>query len=449
MDKSPAHKNLRLVLLILAGIAYLEIYWRGLLIFGRVVIDGDALPYYYPNWAIGKRLLLDNCSFLWDPYRNMGQPFLADPRNQALYPLRWLSVFFDYVDYQRIYVVFHSILAAGSGFLLMRRLRPQVSAALLAGLGLAFNGYAYWRILYSADLATLAWMPAAFYCLLRQRPWALAAVLTLQWFSGFTPYCLLTAAALLAYALADDEPRASLICLVKGWGGMLGLSAIQFLPFLELLRHIDRPVLLDKALALENSLSWKDMFRQLFTPACLRPWVLDGAPALSSFYFGPVLLGLFIWGVVRGGGRERRWAALALAALALAAGRNLPGYSYIPFITVFRFPSQWLAVFCFFFVLVSACGLSRVRRPVLRLMGLVLVAADLLLYASPSYFNWADSEFFGSVPRLAAGVDLADTRQRVFHSKRLIERSASWWRRSLSDWQLFKAMLHPSFGAAL
>ncbi|MFA6004492.1 MAG: YfhO family protein, partial [Elusimicrobiota bacterium] len=47
------------------------------------------------------------------------------------------------------------------------------------------------------------------------------------------------------------------------------------------------------------------------------------------------------------------------------------------------------------------------------------------------------------------GVDLADTRQRVFHSKRLIERSASWWRRSLSDWQLFKAMLHPFFGAAL
>ncbi|MEK7656604.1 MAG: hypothetical protein AAB412_02510 [Elusimicrobiota bacterium] len=434
-------------LLLAACTAYVVWFWRPLLLQGLVVIDGDAFPYYYPTWAIGKRLLQEGGSLLWDPYRNMGQPFLADPRNQALYPLRLLSLFMGYVDYQRIYVVFHSLLAAAFAALIVRRHCREPEPMLLAALGAAFNGYAYWRILYSSDLAALAWLPAAFFFLMERRPIALALCLSLQWLSGFTPYCLLTFAALAAYA--STEGFRALVCLLKGLALMLGLCAVQILPFIELIGELDRPMFLDPGLAFEHSLSWPDLLRQSITPAFLKPWVNQGAPAMSSFYFGPVLGGLFVLGMLRGEGRERRLGALGLLFLLLAAGKNLPGYRLLPFITVFRFPSQWLAPFTLLFALTAAAGLSRLRSRTLRAALVLLAAADLLFYADPRFFNWGDQRYLTAVPDLFKSPNLFDPHYRTFHSKRFIEASRNWWRGSAEDWQLFKAALTPSFGASL
>lgn len=427
--------------------AYLVLYWRALLLRGLIVLDGDAFPYYFPTWAIGKRLLQQGGSLLWDPYRNMGQPFLADPRNQALYPLRLLCLFLDYVDYQRVYVVFHTLLAAAFGALILRRNCREPEPILLAVLGVAFNGYAYWRILYSCDLAALAWMPGALYFLMEERPISLALCLSLQWLSGFTPYSLLTFAALSFYAAT--EGRRALLCLLKGLLLMLCLCAAQMLPFVELLRELDRPVFLDPGLALENSLAWPDLLRQLAAPAFLKPWVELGAPAMCSFYFGPVFAGLFALGMLRADKRVRLLGGLSLLFLALAAGKHLPGYRLLPFITAFRFPALWLAPFCLFFALCAAEGARRVPSPLLRRLLVLLAAADLLFYADPRYFNWGDQRFLTSVPDLFHGAQRLDPSRRTFHSKRFIEASRRWWKPSPSDWQLFKAALTPSFGAAL
>jgi hypothetical protein len=73
------------------------LYFQKKLLFeGLIDFNGDTLRMYYPSWVIGKNLLSQGFYFLWDPYRCMGQPFLAAPTNEALYPLRFISVFVGY-----------------------------------------------------------------------------------------------------------------------------------------------------------------------------------------------------------------------------------------------------------------------------------------------------------------------------------------------------------------
>src|SRR5437879_5795755 len=82
-------KNLP-VLFTVVFLVYFLVYWWRLFWGGMIPLNGDSIKFFYPSWVIGKNLLKEGWYFLWDPYRNMGQPFLALPQNQALYPLRFL-----------------------------------------------------------------------------------------------------------------------------------------------------------------------------------------------------------------------------------------------------------------------------------------------------------------------------------------------------------------------
>src|SRR5690348_7749732 len=104
------------VYFIVGCVVYFLIYWHRLLLQSMMPFDGNMIRLFYPSWVVGRKLLIDGCYFLWDPYRNMGQPFLADPQNQALYPIRFLSVFLNFLDYQRIFIVSHALLAAVPSF---------------------------------------------------------------------------------------------------------------------------------------------------------------------------------------------------------------------------------------------------------------------------------------------------------------------------------------------
>src|SRR5258706_12517098 len=70
------------------GLGYFLLFWRKLIFFGMVPFFGDTPFIYIPSWVVGKKLLTHGFYFLWDPFRNMGQPFLAFPTNHSIYPLR-------------------------------------------------------------------------------------------------------------------------------------------------------------------------------------------------------------------------------------------------------------------------------------------------------------------------------------------------------------------------
>src|SRR5262249_35084577 len=126
---------------IVGSVSYFLIYWHRLLLESMIPFDGNMIRLFYPSWIVGKRLLVEGFHFLWDSYSNMGQPFLADPQSQALYPIRFLSLFLNFLDYQRIFVVFHTLLASLSAFLLAKKLFRENSSALFAALAVGFNGF--------------------------------------------------------------------------------------------------------------------------------------------------------------------------------------------------------------------------------------------------------------------------------------------------------------------
>src|ERR1044071_4554560 len=154
------------------GLFYLILFWHRLILKAEIPFDGNFLRHIYPSWSIGKHLLQSGFFFLWDPYRNMGMPFLADPQNQALYPFRFLSPYLDIVSYVRLFILFHSFLAALPMFLLVRRWAGQLPA-LLATIVISFNGFFFARVTLLHHFAALAWIPAVIFFLWNERPIAL------------------------------------------------------------------------------------------------------------------------------------------------------------------------------------------------------------------------------------------------------------------------------------
>lgn len=432
-------------------VAYFLVYWQRLFFGARIPFDGNTVRLFYPSWVVGRQLLLQGFHLLWDPARNMGQPFLADPQNQALYPLSFLSPFVNFLDYQRLFVACHFLVAAIPAYLLGRKLFTDNRAALFAALIVGFNGFVLARVTLAPHFATLAWVPAAVYFLDREKPLALGAVLALQWLAGFPPFFLLTTVLLLVYSFAQDQPRRSLVCLAGGLVLMAGLSAAQWVPFVEMLRASNRPVLLPAQEAIVFSLHPMDLVRQLTLPSfllnSLEP-VSTCDPAMVRFYFGPVSLALVLWGAVRGGRRERMLCAAAIAAFTLALGQYNGFYARIPFMSVFRFPSHWLMLTTFAFAFVGARGLREIRNGNLRWVVFGLAALDILLAAMPYRSLWGSLEFFTRTPNSIRALGDVPAGSRVFHSFSVTDRAHEWPVASGADWEGVKSVLLPSIGVA-
>src|SRR5438045_2076688 len=102
---------------------------------------------------------------------------------------------------------------------------------------------------------------------------------------------------------------------------------------------------------------------------------------VSGFYFGAPMDGrfsalfrydvfcalfiLFVIALLRGEKREKLTGFFALFLYLLSMGKQDGFYPYIPFITVFRFPSNWLFLFNFFFVLTAASSLRFFRGKII------------------------------------------------------------------------------------
>jgi len=438
------------LLLALLCAAYLLTFWRRLLIQGLVPVDGDMMRLVFPTWSIGNRLFAETFLPLWDTYRNMGCPFLAHPPNQVLYPLHRLIPVSSFLDYLRLYVVGHALLAAVPSFLLARRWGFSPFAGALAALGVCCNGLVIARVTTTIDFASYAWAPLALYALSSRRPIALAFTLACQWFAGFPTFSLMTGLILAMAALADDDRRGAFRCLAIGAFTAAGLAAIQIIPFVELLSRSSRPVLLSADAAAQYSLAPQELLRPLLVPSLvlnrLAP-VSGSDPAVIGFYLGPVLAALAVAAAAFGGRRERVFAAAALAFFILTLGSLLPFYRLIPGINVFRFPAHWLFPAVMLVAFLAAGVVDRLRSSAARGAVVALVALDLLIYAWPAHVAWAEPSFLEEKPRQLSLLGADMPAGRIFFDPPLIDSSSKWELRKPDDWVNLLRMGLPSIAA--
>lgn len=435
---------------IAAFLAYFFLFWRHLFFYGAIPFHSDTLRLYFPSWAIGKRLFADGFFFLWEPFRNMGQPFLASPQNQALYPVRLLGIILDYINYNQFFVFFHVSLATFFGYLVGKlRFKDNLPGIFLA-LVFGFSGLMWGRVVYPAELATLAWMPVLIYLFYRRRPLLMGIALGLQWMAGFPPLFILGVLFLFLLGIFEKNRREAL--KISGVATLVGvgLAAVQILPFLEMLRHSGRALFLEGAASLENSLSPWVLLSQLVCPSILIREVLPPFHYVQSFFVGPVCTGLVVYALWKNPRQGRALLFIGAIGLVLALGRYNGFYGGIPVFRVFRYPSSWLALAVPALALLGAFGLSMVKNRRIKWLLVFLLAFDLFVFAHPGYFLWAGRNLFNMNPVGLHFIEEApqNVKGRLSHTEAIITGNHDWDMRNPRTTRLLKKALVPSLGAA-
>lgn len=402
----------------------------------------------YPDWIVGKDLISGGLLPLWNPLRDLGEPFLADPKTAVLYPPTWLTFAFGYSAYFKIWVLTHTALAFVFAYLLAERLFKDRTSAVAAAVLAAFNGMMLAKVSIPIYFSSLPWLFAAAYFLASGSTLWLAFSLAMQWFAGYPSFSLVTFAALLALLPVLDGPAAAARRLGKASLVFLGLIAVQLLPFLEMLRESARGLMVDRDAAFVYSISLPELLKKLLVPF----WYAfspesEGDPAVVNFYFGFAPLaaaGILLF--KKAGRRSYYFIALFAVSLILCLGKYLPGYSLLPFLRIFRYPANWLALAAFAAVLLAGAGFSRLNGRNLRWTLAAAVAFELLAYAQLRHKLWVRPEFFTEKPAVLNGLPAGS---RIFHSPLLREKLEEGISQGpAGDILLVREAAYPSYGTA-
>lgn len=406
------------------------IFWWRLFLQGWVPFHVDTLCFYYPNWSIAKN------SFLWDSLRNMGQPFMAVPQTQALYPFQIIARLVNYVDFIRLSVVFHTLISAGFAFLFFKRIYQTPSLPILGALIFGFSGPFFMRVVFQADFATMAWIPALLYFTHEKKPKLLGIFLAIQWLAGYPPLFLISLIFIVLYSLITQGWKLTLKFM--GLAGLIGagLSSIQWIPFLEMLRESVRPVFLDQQTAAVSSVQMIELVKGLFIPSFLQNKFPHLTIYRTSFYWGPIVTGLFIWGFVKGNKQEKWLGALTIISLVFSTG--------LINVRIFRYPGNWLLMAHASMAIVAIYGLGKLKLKNLRGILVAIIACDFLIFALPKHHPWGDQTFITDI----SGIDikLSSSPGRIYHDERLIDEYSRWDFTDTKSWIAIKQFLLPSIG---
>jgi hypothetical protein len=435
-------------LLIAAALVLLSIAWKPLLIDGLLPLDGNMFSVTYPNWSLARSLWEAPRIPLWNPWRNMGAPHLADPITSALYPIQWvLSAFHGFPDFFRSWVVLHTLIASLFAALLAHRWYQDDSASAAAAVLAGLNGFFMARSMFPHNLAAAAWLPAILYFNDRRMPKATAACLSLQWLAGYPPFFCISLLA--AGLLSLQNGREAVKSFFYASALSLFFSAVQIVPFLEFLGRSTRGVVLDPLYAAQFSIPLKQLIKEVFLPQWygLSPQI-PGDPAMLCFYIGPFALALAAWGGLRAGKRERLIAAATALCFVFSLGRYLPGYRHMLFLHVFRSPCNWLLGASLGASMLCACGISRLPSMRWRWILVAAIALDLAWFARSPKSAWARPGFLTAAPPLAQAAQSLGRTPRIYHTEHLMRTWSKGVLNGEEDYLLMRDFLAPSYGTA-
>ncbi len=365
----------------------------------------------------------------WNPYSASGEPWLANPQTGAFYPPTWLFIALPFEAAYMLHLALHLIILGWGAYLLFAR-RVAPGAALAGAVAIVFSGPTLSLLDISNNLAAFSWIPWVIWAAVAGRSPAVGGCFLALSFLGGEPYFAAVAAVMYAVVTwsagdparekwsagdpareewsagdpAREHEQAGEVArppLVVPYAERLrrillagviaaGLSAIQLLPFLEMVRGSDRASGLTAAEIFSESMAPRDWIR-LAVPPHLNRAGFD--PALSQHFIPIVYVGIPIallaacaWIFVR-----RRdvlaWTALLIVSAVIATGSHLPSAALIEQspLTLFRYPSRMVPFAALAIVALAVLGWDRFR-PKRRWADLVLVAillVDLIPRAMP------------------------------------------------------------------
>jgi hypothetical protein len=367
---------------------------------GEVLFERDIQALRWGQLESFARCVRSGSLPLWDTLAGLGQPMLADPGTQALYPFTWLSVLFSPPAFYDLYAFAHVLVAGAGAFVLARRLELSTHAGALVGALYLLSGpllstVSLWQHL--AGAALLPWVLAAADAAL-ERPGVLRALawgtaVALQLLAGSLDYVALGVLAQAIFAWRHIGPRGDArrrrVATAAGAAAFaVLLSAAQWVPALALLRGSPRA-----ALGADARLAWSThpaLLAQALVPlfpqdlplaSAVRQELYDGRePLFSSLYLGLAALPLVVAGL---SARPRRTpallAVLAATAALLALGRHAHVYSWavqaVPSLALFRYPVKATVPLALAWAVLAGFGLDAWPTASRRRRALAIAAA--------------------------------------------------------------------------
>ena len=297
---------------------------------------------------------------LWNPYNFAGLPFLAQWNTLALYPPSLIYILMPLPWSLNCFNLLHLFLAGLGMFCLARRWLQDGRAASVAAVAYAFGGLTVSSLMWPNNIAALGWLPLVLLAGERaageggMRRVAAAFVMTMQFLSGAPEIIALTWAGLLAVVLVGQETPAAAVWRRLGrlaWVFVagLGLGAIQFLPFVELLQHSQRSARFASG---EWTLNWAGLGNFL-VPLFHTTQNRDGIffqpeqQWVSSYYPSSAIVLLSLVALASERSRRVRWlTVLCLLSLALALGTHGLIYDWLrrttPVLGLMRYPIKFI-----------------------------------------------------------------------------------------------------------
>lgn len=313
---------------------------------------------------------------LWNPFSNCGIPYLAQWNTMVLYPGSLLYLLFPLPWSLNVFCLGHLVLAGVGMHVLAQRWTGSALAGAVAGVGFAFNGLALNCLMWPNNMAALAWMPWVILCLERlwteggkRRAATAALVGALQMLAGAPEIVLFTwliLGVLCGLTPGNAPALGRRLAQLSGVGLLvLGLAAMQLLPFLDLLKNSQRDATFGGGRWSMPGWGWANLLVPLFrcSPSLAGVYSQDDQQWTSSYYpgIGMLLLGLgaLAW---KRSGRVGVLAGLTLGSIVLAMGDNgivLPLLKKIlPPLGLIRFPVKFMVVTLWALPLLAAHGIA-------------------------------------------------------------------------------------------
>lgn len=313
---------------------------------------------------------------LWNPYSASGEPWLANPQTVVFYPPALLFLVLPFSPAYLVFLALHlAILGWGAYALFVRDASP--GAALVGAVAIMTVGPTLSLLDVSNNLCTFAWIPIILWSALTRSRLA-PLFLALAFLAG-EPFFAALAAVL--YAVIVRTPR----LILKTGAIAAGLSAVQLLPFLEMLHGSDRGTGLSASEIFRDSMSLHDWYRVVVRPATGG----DGFdPALGQHFIPVVYVGVVVAALALVGCilirsmRTAGWLALLTFAIAVSLGPAFLGRMPL---TLFRYPSRLVPLGALALVALAVGGWHRIR-PERRWADLLLIGVmivDVVPTAAP------------------------------------------------------------------
>ena len=367
---------------------------------------------------------------LWDPCPSFGQPLLADPSAQVLYPLTWLNLLMRPWVYYTLFSVLHALLASAGSYRFARHLGASAAGSFVAGALWILSGPFVSLVDLWHHYAGAAWIPWVLLAALRaferpspRRVGQFGGAIALQVLAGSADLCAMTLLTVAAYALVfkldwrDPLGAVNLRLVAVGAGALalgIGISGALWMTALDSVARAPRwnlPEAIRTYWSVHPLTALELLFPRLFSGLDLAPALRatlfeSREPFLASLYLGVPTLALVAGGLALQANAVRKfWLGIAGAAMLVSLGRHFFFYELgqllVPPLRILRYPVKALVLAAFAVAILAGLGFDAWRaaatpkpRPwrlglllPLLLVGLVGVTGALLFYWDAS--SWA------------------------------------------------------------